>query len=155
MEFEKSASRELTIREVTHGSPDYWATVELRDSVLRASLGLRFSPEELQAEHDSRHFACYDGDRLVACLVLRPLNQGDVQMRQVAVLPELQRRGIGRALVEYSEAWATAAGYRRMILHARDAAMPFYEKAGYCRMGDRFEEVTIPHWEMEKRLASP
>jgi GNAT superfamily N-acetyltransferase len=73
-------------------------------------------------------------------------------MRQLAVVPELQKRGIGTALVEYSEDLARKAGYRRMILHARETAVAFYEKLGYSRLGDRFEEVTIPHWAMEKHL---
>ncbi len=146
-------SQPPTIREVAHCSSGYWATVVLRDSVLRQPLGLQFSTAELEAEKDSRHFACYCGGRLVACFVLRPREDGDVQMRQVAVLPQWQGRGIGRALVEYSEAWASVAGYRRMILHARETAVAFYEKAGYSRLGDCFEEVTIPHWAMEKRLA--
>jgi GNAT superfamily N-acetyltransferase len=141
------------ICEVPHGSPAYWATVELRDSILRKPLGLRFSEEELEAEKDSHHLACYRGDRLVGCLVLRPLLDGDVQMRQVAVVPDLQGQGIGRAMVEYSEALARTIGFTRMILHARETAVPFYEKLGYARLGNRFEEVTILHWAMAKRLA--
>ncbi|MFZ1936837.1 MAG: GNAT family N-acetyltransferase [Thermoguttaceae bacterium] len=155
MESENRASRHLTFREVAHGSAEYWATVDLRDSVLRKPLGLRFSTEELQAEEHSHHLACYDGDRLVACLVLLAADESDVRMRQLAVVPELQRRGIGRALVNFSEAWASSGGYRRMILHARETAVAFYERAGYSRRGDRFEEVTIPHWAMEKRLFPP
>ena len=58
------------IREVEHDSPVYWAIVELRDLILRKSLGLQFSAEELEAENDSRHLACYRGDKLVGCLVL-------------------------------------------------------------------------------------
>jgi ribosomal protein S18 acetylase RimI-like enzyme len=141
------------ICEIAHDSPEYWATVDLRDSVLRKPLGLRFSTEELDAEKTSHHVACYCGERLLACLVLRPLAKGDVQMRQVAVVPELQRQGVGRALVAYSEALARKLGYRRMILHARETAVGFYEKLGYSRVGDRFEEVTIAHWAMEKSLA--
>jgi GNAT superfamily N-acetyltransferase len=142
----------FVIREVAHGSSEYWATVALRASVLRQPLGLQYSAEELQGEADSHHFASYCGDRVIACLVLRPLDGGEMRMRQLAVVPELQRRGIGRALVAYSEAWASVAGYRRMILHARETAVAFYEKVGYSRRGDRFEEVSIPHWVMEKRL---
>ena len=143
----------LAICEVEHGSSEYWATVALRYSSLRRPLGLQFSVEELDAQRDSRHIACYLGDRLVGCLVLRPLEGGDVRMRQLAVVSELQRQGIGKALIDYSEAFARQAGYRRMVLHARDTAAAFYEKLGYSRLGDQFEEVTIPHWSMEKRLA--
>jgi uncharacterized protein len=140
------------IRKVAHGSPEYWATVALRDSILRWPLGLQFSTEELEAESDSRHVACYRGDRLVGCLVLRPLDNGDVQMRQVAVVPELRGQGIGTALVEHVEVLARGLGFRRMVLHARETAVPFYERLRYARIGDSFEEVTIPHWAMEKRL---
>jgi GNAT superfamily N-acetyltransferase len=84
--------------------------------------------------------------------MLSPRERGDIQMRQIAVVPESQRQGIGRALVEYSEAWARNAGYRRMILHARETAAAFYEKLGYAKVGDRFVEVTLYHWAMEKRL---
>lgn len=74
-------------------------------------------------------------------------------MRQVAVVRELRGQGIGKALVAYAEALARKLGYRRMILHARETAVGFYEKLGYSRVGDRFEEVTIAHWTMEKHLA--
>ena len=152
MASENPASQPWVIREIAHGSPEYWATVELRSSILRKPIGLAYRPGELEEEKNARHVVCYCGARLVGCLMLSPREGGDIQMRQVAVVPELQRQGIGRALVEYSEVWARTAGYRRMILHARETAVAFYEALGYARVGDRFEEVTIPHWAMEKRL---
>jgi predicted GNAT family N-acyltransferase len=41
---------------------------------------------------------------------------------------------------------------RRMVLHARETAVSFYQNLGYSRFGDQFTEVTIPHWAKEKRL---
>jgi GNAT superfamily N-acetyltransferase len=140
------------IYEVAHGSPEYWATVDLRSSILRKPIGLQYLPGELEEEKDARHIVCYRGNRLVGCLMLTPREDGDIQMRQVAVVSKLQRQGIGRALVEYSEAWAQTAGYRRMILHARETAVAFYENLGYLKVGDRFVEVTMYHWAMDKCL---
>jgi predicted GNAT family N-acyltransferase len=37
-------------------------------------------------------------------------------------------------------------------MHARKNASGFYEKMGYKRLGDEFEEITIPHIVMEKGL---
>jgi predicted GNAT family N-acyltransferase len=37
-------------------------------------------------------------------------------------------------------------------MHARKHAIGFYEKMGYKVKGDEFEEVTIPHFLMEKHL---
>jgi len=152
LETEEPVDEEQSICEVAHGSPEYWAAVDLRDAILRKPLGLRFSAEELEAERTSHHVACYRGDRLIGCLVLCPLESGDVRMKQVAVVPEMQGRGIGTALVNHAEAFARTVGYRRMVLHARETAVTFYERLGYSIVGDRFEEVTILHWKMEKRL---
>jgi GNAT superfamily N-acetyltransferase len=140
------------IREVVFGSTEYAATLELRDAILRTPLGLQITAEDLFHEEKSYHVACYIANKLAGCLVLRPLEGGDIRMRQVAVLAQMQRQGIGTALVEYAEILAHKAGYRRMILHARDTAVPFYERLGYCRFGDSFDEVTIRHWQMEKYL---
>ena len=35
------------ICEIAHGSPEYWATVELRSSILRKPIGLQYRPGEL------------------------------------------------------------------------------------------------------------
>ncbi len=37
-------------------------------------------------------------------------------------------------------------------MHARKTAVGFYEKLGYFSTGGEFEEVTIPHNIMEKKL---
>jgi|ERR1043166_1144264 MOSC domain-containing protein YiiM/predicted GNAT family N-acyltransferase len=141
-----------TIREVEFGSPEHAATIELRTKVLRAPLGLEFPPGELEGEKHYHHLACYRGSKLAGCLVLQPLVDGDIQMKQVAVAPDLQRQGIGRAMVEFSEKLAGKLGYRRMTMHARETAVEFYEKYGYAKVGKRFVEVTVPHWVMVKSL---
>jgi predicted N-acetyltransferase YhbS len=142
----------LKCLEIRHGSPEYLQTVELREAILRRPLGLRFSPEELQAEKDSHHLAACLAEKLVACVVLLPRSQDTLQLRQFAVHPAVQRQGIGTALVEYSESFARKLGYSRIMLHARETAVPFYEQFGYTKVGVRFVEVTLPHWELTKSL---
>lgn len=139
------------ICEVAHGSAAYWAAVELKNAILRKPLGLLLSEEELEVDQGARHVACCRGDRLVGCLSLLP-QDSDVKMRHVAVAADMQGQGIGKALVVYSEALARKAGFRRMVLSARETAVPFYEKLGYRKVGGRFEKITIPHWAMEKLL---
>ena len=140
-------------REILHGSSQYEESVALRDEVLRRPLGLTFSPEMLGSEASDFHLACYDqeGD-LLACLILTPEGSEEIRMRQVAVRPDLQGKGIGRRIVEFSEKFAIGEGFTLMTMHARETAVPFYERLGYERYGERFEEVTIPHWHMRKSL---
>lgn len=143
----------LTITEIAWGSEEYYHhEVPLRYAVLRQPLGLTFTPEQLAVENTQFHLAAWRGGELVGILLLQPHGAHQVQMRQVAVLPQLQGTGIGRLLVEESERFAKAKGFGLMVLHARDTAVPFYTRLGYTLIGDGFTEVTIPHHKMQKEL---
>ena len=141
-----------TIQIVEHNSPAYYETVVLRDCILRKPLFLAYTEEELAKENSSFHLAGYLDGLLVGCLVLRPVDEHKLQMRQVAVCDELQGKGIGRALVLYAEAFARQRGYEQMVLHARQTAIPFYLKLDYQTCGDVFLEINLPHMKMYKQL---
>lgn len=138
--------------EIEHGTKEYEQTVSLRDEVLRKPLGLQFGPEERTDEKGSFHLACLRDGIGVACLVLKPLPGKQIRMRQLAVRSGFRGQGLGRTLVSYSESVARDHGYEEMVLHARETAVGFYEKMGYEVEGDRFIEVTIPHFAMRKSL---
>jgi predicted GNAT family N-acyltransferase len=142
----------IELKTILHNSPEYQAEVTLRSSILRQPLGLSLSTDELSAEAGSHHIGCYIDGQLIGCLVLKPIDGKQVQMRQVAVDEKFKGRGIGRVMVKYSEDFARKLGYREMVLDARETAVPFYELLGYTKVGDRFTEVTIPHWVMVRAL---
>ena len=75
---------------------------------------------------------------------------------QFAVDPELQRRGVGRMLLENAESWARQQGYKRMAL---DTAQPatalraLYERLGYVDVGQvQWEGKTYRSVVMQKAL---
>ena len=70
---------------IVHGSDEYEEAVALRDEVLRKPLGLSYDPTELAGEKDSFHLTLREEAELVACLVLKPLNERCIKMRQLAV----------------------------------------------------------------------
>jgi len=142
----------LSVEHVRYGSPEYEATVELRRQVLRRPLGLDFTPEQLAAEADDVHLALFEGREAVACLILTAEDSDLVKMRQVAVREDQQGKGLGRRLVEAFETVARERGARRIVLHARETAVPFYLALGYALEGEPFEEVGIPHRTMVKDL---
>lgn len=145
-------SHDVIFRVVDFGLPAYSSTVELRRKVLRWPLGLDFTPEDLASEENDFHVAAMNDDEVIGCLVLTPIDEATIKMRQVAVEPEWQGTGIGKRLVDYSEYVARDEDYKTMILHARENVVPFYLKLGYQIVGEPFEEVTIPHRRMEKNL---
>lgn len=140
------------LRELAYDSADYDASVSLRVRVLRTPLGLHPGPEERPAEARLRHLGAFEDGVLVACLMLEELGEGRIKMRQVAVDFTRQRSGLGTRLVRFSEEFARGAGMREMVLHAREKAVPFYERLGYAVRGEAFVEVTLPHREMWRSL---
>ena len=149
----------LRILEIAHRSRGYEQAVRLREAVLRRPLGLGFTAQELDDEAGSHHIVALedddDGDEdgaCVGCLVLGPIDAKVVRMRQVAVQPERQRHGIGRALVGFAEQSARARGYREIVAHVREPVISFYASLGYEVTGPRFIEVTLPHVPMRKMI---
>ena len=139
-------------REILPGSSEYGAAVALRHAVLRAPLGLEFTHAEIADEPKCFHLAAIAGGEVIGTLLLKPLDAQAVKMRQVAVHPDLQCRGIGARLVRFAEAFAREKGCARVVAHARGTALTFYERLGYTAEGAPFLEKTIPHQLVMKRL---
>lgn len=146
---------EIICKKIVYGSSDYSNSIELRRELLRKPLGLEFTPHDLEYEDLQNHFAAFNGDTLIATLVLKPAdfqNKSIIKMRQVAVSPEFQSKGVGKQLVEFSEKWARKNQFHRIELHARKTAIEFYKSMNYQASGFEFIEVGIPHVLMYKIL---
>lgn len=125
----------------------------MRYEVLRKPLNLQFNEEDLKKEYLDFHIAAYVDGKLAGILLLKPSDDPIViKMRQVAVDASIQGRGVGKAMVKFSEAFVKEKGFTSIELHARETAVPFYLSLNYLIVGDRFEEVGIPHFKMVKML---
>jgi ribosomal protein S18 acetylase RimI-like enzyme len=142
----------MALKILDHGSKEYQQMVQLRNEILRKPLGLEFTPEELEKEKDEILIGAFEEEKMLGCCMLIKVDKSTVRLRQMAVLNNLQGKGIGRALMQFAENIARDRGYRKIIMHARASAIGFYEKLGYQVSGTQFEEVTLPHYIMEKRL---
>jgi GNAT superfamily N-acetyltransferase len=58
------------------------------------------------------------------------------RIRSMFVRPAMARRGIGRAILQYSEERAAAEGFRRLQLVAMRSAGALYESSGYIAIAD-------------------
>jgi GNAT superfamily N-acetyltransferase len=137
------------------GSIEYHQSIELRRAVLRKPLGLDFVQSDLLNEHDQFHFALFCENKLLGILLLKIMNDIDestLKMRQVAIDPNYQSKGLGTILVKFSEQWAIANGFRLIELNARNTAIEFYKNLAYQEVGSGFLEVNIPHIKMIKHL---
>jgi len=142
----------MALKIIDHGTAEYKQMVKLRNDILRKPLGLGFTQEELETEKDNMLIAAFEDERILGCCMLVEEQPGTVRLRQMAVLNDLQGKGIGRALMNFAENLARDRGYKILRMHARANAIGFYEKVGYKVKGDQFLEITIPHYVMEKVL---
>ena len=144
--------KEVIVKEIETGTPEYQQLLQFRNKLLRRPLGLDLFAEDLSDDEEDIILAAVDNQEIVGCVMLHPIDEHAVKLRQMAVAEALQGKGLGRILVTEAEEAATEQGYQRIVLHARITAREFYQKAGYKAIGDIFTEVTIPHIAMEKTL---
>jgi predicted GNAT family N-acyltransferase len=145
----------MLIHTIDFATPEFDEALAMRYEVLRKPLGLDYSVEQIAEEWDNIHIAAFDGSgRMTGYLNLTPVDENVVKMRQVAVAPAYQGKGIGKAMVAYSEIVAKQRNFKEIELHARKTAVPFYLSMNYELVGDEFEEVSIPHFKMRKSTNS-
>jgi len=142
----------MALKIIDHGSKEYQQMIKLRDDILRKPLGLTFSPQELEEEKNNMLIGAFEDEDMLGCCMLVEERPGIVRLRQMAVLNDLQGKGIGRALMNFAENLARDSGYKILSMHARKNVVGFYEKMGYQVTSDEFTEITIPHYVMEKTL---
>lgn len=142
----------MPIKQIDHGTKEYKQMVVLRNEILRKPLGIKFDPKELEREKDDILIAAFEEEKMLGCCLLTRVDNKCVRLRQMAVENNLQGKGIGAAMMNYAENVARDAGNHKIIMHARKTAIGFYEKLGYKVTGGEFEEITIPHFIMEKKL---
>ncbi len=143
---------EITFCEIKYNTEEYLKELKVRDEVLRKPLGLSLYDENLEGDKNDIHIAAFINEELAGILLLKPISNSELKMRQVAVPEKYQSKKIGSKLVLFAEEKAKNSGYNKILLHARKTAVEFYQKLGYQKFEAEFYEVGIPHYKMMKEL---
>jgi predicted GNAT family N-acyltransferase len=152
MSAPRAGEDDLKLVEAPFGSDLYRRALSLREVILRAPLGLSLTPDELADDASRRHFCATSHGAVVGSVSMKPLDGETVQLRQMAVMADRRLEGIGTRLLACGEGWAQNQGYRTIVLNARLGSDGFYSRLGYRAEGEPFEENTVPHIRMTKRL---
>ena len=113
-------------------SPEEWDLYfNLRYEVLRAPWNQPRGSERNDGDETAEHFAFFEDDEIIGVGRLDFTENPGSQIRFMAVDSRFQGRGIGRQLMQHMEEIARNKGCKETILHAREIALPFYEKLGY------------------------
>ncbi len=145
---------QIIIRRTNTSDAKYQQVYDLREEVLRKPIGLSLKNEDLSADALDIIFVAEVDDKIIGCVMLQhTADSKSLKLRQMAVYDDWQGKNVGRKLIEAAEAYSAAQKKKRIVLHARVIAVPFYEKQGYAITSDYFFEVGIPHVIMQKELS--
>jgi ribosomal protein S18 acetylase RimI-like enzyme len=99
-----------------------------------------------------RFLLAHDGAKLVASVYFEVRgDRGYIGM--LAVLPAMQKRGLGRVMMEASESALREAGCKVAeitVVNVREALPPMYRKLGYVETG-----IEEPYEELRQKLTMP
>lgn len=111
---------------------EWTAYFQLRYAILREPWGQAKGSEQTADEAHHQHFAYFNTEnQLLGVGRLDLLDPQTTQVRFMAVAEQQQGKGIGRALMEEMESVSKEKGIQKIILHAREVALPFYRQLGY------------------------
>lgn len=138
----------------TPETPAEWdAYYDLRYRVMREPLGKERGSERNEGDETAIHFALFEDAVIRAIARLDRVDEQTCQVRFVAVEANQQGKGLGKLIMDAVEARGIAEGYTKLVLHARDYALPFYEKLGYTLIGPSYKLFDVlQHYEMIKTL---
>jgi len=108
--------------------------------------------DEFDAE--STHFIAYYQGEPAGTSRYRTTKKG-VKLERFAVYEEYRGKGVGKHLVQVvlADVQSNVAKPGTLIyLHAQLTAMPLYTKYGFKKVGEKFVEATIEHFEMRKTV---
>lgn len=131
------------------------ACLDVRNAVFTVEKDI---PKEIEVdENDSLNSRCdhflaeYDGKPAGA---FRCMQAGDdtVKLQRFCILKEYRNQGLGRKMTAFAEQYYRNNSFKKIELDAKFTVFEFYEKCGYRKVSDPFEEAGIPHVKMVKEL---
>jgi predicted GNAT family N-acyltransferase len=131
-----------------------WAAAEAYLRAIRTPVFIveqHVTPEFEWDEHDASatHLLAMAGDEPVACARIIGNKVG-----RMAVLQAWRGKGYGMALVQKALEIIKNKGEKTALLSAQTHAIGFYLKAGFKVTSDVYQDVHIPHVDMQLELSN-
>lgn len=132
----------------------------LRWVTFRKPHNLPLGSEYYEGEEKSIYIGAFEKNKLVGGVFGIDRGNSNIQMHQLVIDPEFQRKGIGKSLVLELESQAIKRGFKYIYAHARTHIKPFYITCGYEVVANDnypkgFSTVCapgVPHIFMRKKL---
>lgn len=107
------------------------------------------------AEDDTAfHFGGYLDQQLVCVASLFPDGADKVRLRKFAIIPDMQKQGLGSKMVQEIKAFLSTTGFSTIWCDARLDAADFYVKNGFATYGDIFHKNGVAYVKAEYKVAA-
>ncbi len=102
---------------------------------------------EYDHEEEAHHYLLFLGEKPIATARWRETEKG-IKLERFAVLKQFRNRGIGELILK--EVLKDVSLLEKPVyLHAQLNAVTFYERNGFFRVGEKFNEAGIEHFMMK------
>ena len=129
---------------------DLDAAFTIREKVFQQEQGVPATKEHDEHDRrDARHYLARLGDSTPAGAARWRETENGVKLERFAVLAAFRNQEIGAALLRAVLAEVRAERPAVAVyLNAQLRAVPFYERHGFQKVGEVFEEANIQHYKM-------
>lgn len=104
-------------------------------------------PEEMEWD-DQDQTALHCLARIDGKAVATARLQQDGQLGRMAVLKAYRKHGIGSQMLRFLIKQHQLRSEQPLIIHAQTHAVNFYQKFGFIKQGNEYDEAGIPHYTM-------
>lgn len=129
------------------------AYYHLRWEVLRKPWNQPLGSAKDIDENAFYHIAAFEDEKILGVGCLKMINEHVAQVRFMAVANSVQRKGVGVSLMNALEVEAFSRDAKKVVLHAREISIPFYEYCGYTIIEKSYLLFdSIQHYLMSKEI---
>lgn len=106
----------------------------------------------LAEDDEAFHFGGYVDQKLVSVASLFPDGPDKVRLRKFAIVPEMQKQGLGSKMLQEMQAFLSKSDFSTMWCDARMDAASFYVKNGFTTYGDVFHKNGVAYVKAEYKV---
>lgn len=143
----------LVSKKVSKADQENWQLVRsIRETVFVIEQEVPIEDEYDEFDETATHFLILDNNEPAGTCRWRFTANG-IKLERYAVLSSKRGKGVGSKLVEATLADIASnpeAAKKQKYLHAQVSAVFLYEKFGFKKEGDQFDECGIMHYKMVK-----
>ena len=125
--------------------------IEIRETVFVQEQG--YCEEFDETDQKAWHLLYFEQNVPIGtCRFFKEPSEERYLIGRIAVLKEYRGKNVGSCLLHRAELEIEKMGGKSAVLHAQEQAKEFYQKQGYCELGEIDFEQDCPHTWMAKKL---